>query len=483
VTGAGSREPGAGASVRGSLRAPGGILLVSCYELGHQPLGTAWPAAFLERAGFAPAQLDLALEPLDAARVGRARLVVVATPMHTALRIGAAAIARIRALHPACIVVAHGLYAALNAAWLRQHGADVVLGGEIEGELVALAERLDRGDGTTAEPVPALVRLTFPVPSRAALPAPGRYAALERDGRLVPAAAVETSRGCLHQCRHCPIPPVYGGRFFVIPPEVVLADVRQLVAAGVGHITFADPDFLNGPGHALRVARALHAEFPAVTFDCTAKIEHLLRHRALLPELAASGCVFIVSAVESLSDRVLAILDKGHDRTDVRTALGLTRAAGIALRPSFVPFTPWTTLDDHLELFRFVAAEGLIDEVDPVQYTLRLLIPPGSLLLGRPELAPHLGPLDAAAFTYRWTHPDPRMDQLQAESVALVRRAAADARPPEETFERLWVLASGSAKGRGREPGAGSGFRRGTNRSPLPAPRSRSPRLTEPWFC
>src|SRR5256884_4880178 len=86
----------------GSLRAPGAILVVSCYELGHQPLGLAWPMAFLERAGYAPRALDLALEPLDEAVVGAARLAAIMAPMHTALPLRRPAAHRIRPLHPRC---------------------------------------------------------------------------------------------------------------------------------------------------------------------------------------------------------------------------------------------------------------------------------------------------------------------------------------------------------------------------------------------
>src|SRR5205807_4634599 len=100
----------------------------------------------------------------------------------------------------------------------------------------------------------------------------------------------------------------------------------------------------------------------------------------ILGELAAAGCVFVVSAVESLSDRVLGILDKGHTRADVFAALALARAAGLVLRPSFVAFTPWTTRDDYLDLLDWVDREALWDHVDPVQWTIRLLVPPGSLL-------------------------------------------------------------------------------------------------------
>mgnify|MGYP001765202639 CR=1 FL=1 len=79
------------------MRAPGEILLVACYELGHQPLAIAWPAAFLERAGYAPAVLDVSVEPLDAETVRRARVVGISVPMHTALRIAQTVAARIKA--------------------------------------------------------------------------------------------------------------------------------------------------------------------------------------------------------------------------------------------------------------------------------------------------------------------------------------------------------------------------------------------------
>jgi len=455
-----------------NLCAPGAILLIACYELGHQPLGTAWPAAFLSRAGFAPAQLDLALRPLDEDTVRRARLVAIAVPMLTALRIGIRAARRIRRINPSCTICFHGHYAILNDAALRAGPADLVLGGEVEERLVDVARALDRGERPGVEPAVVLERLAFPVPDRRGLPPLERYVRFQEGERRVMTGSVAASRGCLHHCLHCPIPPVYGGRFFVVPVETVLADVRALVAAGAGHISFADPDFLNGPGHALKVARGLHTEFPHVTFDFTAKVEHLLKHRTLLGEFATLGCRFVVSAVESLSDTVLANLRKGHTRADVYAAVAACRDAGLALRPSLVAFTPWTTLDDYLNVFDFVAAEDLYEAVDPVQLTVRLLVPPGSGLLAEAAMRPFLGPLDAAAFSYRWTHPDPRMDWLHGQASALVRGATAAGDAPAETITRLWDLARVA---RGDAPL----FRDAR----VAVGHARSPRLTEPWFC
>ena len=453
------------------MKEPGAVLLVACYELGHQPLAVAWPAAFLEQHGYRPEVMDVSVEPFDAAKVARARIVAISVPMHTALRLGVGVAERVRSVNPGCHVCFYGLYARLNADWLLATCADSVLAGELEPQLVDLIARVDRGEASRGAP-PLLDKLAFPVPSRNALPSLKKYAHLDRDGRLELTGYVEASRGCKHLCRHCPIPPVYGGRFFVVPRDVVLADVRQLVVAGARHITFGDPDFLNGPGHALAVARALHAEFPDVTFDVTTKVEHLLRQRRLLPELAALGCAFVVSAVESLSDTVLRHLDKGHTRADVIEALALTRAAGLVLRPTWVAFTPWTTLDDYREMLAFIARETLVDHVDPVQYSVRLLIPPGSLLLDSPAMRPHLGALVQDAFYYQWAHPDARLDRLHDEVSAAVADAAELNEDAALTFARVVELADTAA--------GVSAHAAPTTYAP---DRRRPPRLTEAWFC
>src|SRR5262252_5679035 len=107
--------------------------------------------------------------------------------------------------------------------------------------------------------------------------------------------------------------------------------------------------------------RAMHAALPEWTFDFTAKIEDVLKHPGAFPEFGASDCLFMVSAFESLSDRVLTVLEKNHTRADVEKALSIVHGAGIALRPTWVAFTPWTTLDDYREVLEFIEANGLID--------------------------------------------------------------------------------------------------------------------------
>jgi radical SAM superfamily enzyme YgiQ (UPF0313 family) len=459
------------------LRSNGSILLISCYELGHQPMGVALPLGFLQRAGFAPDAMDIAVENFDTEKIARSDFIGISVPMHTAMRLGVRVAERIREINPECHICFYGLYAALNSDYLLDHNADSCIGGEYETPLVALVESVETRSTDALPGViqrgkesgPFLQRLEFAVPDRTALPVLDEYAHLEQNGDCRTAGYVEASRGCLHLCTHCPIPPVYGGRFFIVPQDVILEDIRRQVQAGAKHITFGDPDFLNGPKHSLSVVRAMHAEFPSLTFDFTAKIEHLLNRGDDLPEFADLGCLFIISAVESLSERVLKILDKEHTQDDFRAVLKKCSDAGIPLRPTWVAFTPWTTLDDYQEMLNFVEANGLVDNVDPVQFAIRLLIPPGSWLADHPETLPYRGPLDEAAFVYRWEHPDPQMDRLHADVLQLVEQDTEAGEDSATTFYRIRELAHG------REPDAAV--------CSLSEDRERVPRLSESWFC
>jgi radical SAM superfamily enzyme YgiQ (UPF0313 family) len=467
------------------------------------------PWALFESAGFAVAGADAAVEAPSDGDLARGRLAVVSTPMHTALKLSTPLVRRLRALSPAAHVCFHGLYAWLNAEHLLASGlADSVIGGEPEATLLDLARALV--DGCELESVaglttrssleregrirpPVLARQRLAVPRRTGLPPLSRYAKLvgpaPNEERFV--GYVEASRGCKHRCRHCPVVPVYDGRFFVLDADLVLADAEQQIAAGARHLTFGDADFFNGPTHAMAIARRLHEAHPDVSFDVTIKVEHILAHRELITELRLLGCAFVVSALESLSDRVLAELDKGHCRADMYEALAVVRSVGLTLRPSFVPFTPWSRLEDYLEIIDFIFSQGLVQAVDPIQLAIRLLVPRGSALLWpsakrRPagsahdpavsdmlRLAPRpawLGPFDAELASYQWHYEDHRMLDVERRVSALVADHAAREEPPRRTLLAIRELAYGMA-----------------DRLPPPLIEAEAaafvPRLTEPWFC
>jgi radical SAM superfamily enzyme YgiQ (UPF0313 family) len=447
-------------------------LLISTYEMGRQPFGLASAAAWLRAAGSTVTSVDAAKATLDDEGLASADIIGFHLPMHTATRLAGPIIAKARRLNPSARICAFGLYAPLNAEWLQSLGVDAVFGGEFEDGLTRWA---GLQSGSSFDPSRAsgssraLPRLQFLVPDRTGLPSLSRYATLQLpDGTHRLVGYTEASRGCRHLCRHCPVVPIYNGQFRVVQADVVLADIAAQVREGAGHITFGDPDFFNGTTHAMRIVDALHAAHPSVSYDATIKVEHLLEHCDLLPRLAATGCAFVTSAIESVDDRVLALLDKGHTRADFVEAVALSRAAGLTLMPTFVAFHPWLTLDGYCDLLDSIVELDLADHVAPIQLASRLLVPHGSRLLEVEEMRRHISAFDPETLTYRWAHSDQRVDELHRDVTAIVgTRLTADRRT---VFEEISAIA---------HERAGRAFV-----SAKPArDRATVPYLNEPWYC
>jgi radical SAM superfamily enzyme YgiQ (UPF0313 family) len=462
------------------------IVLISTYELGRPPFGLASPAAWLFARGHAVTCVDLSRQALDETVMCGADLVGFHLPMHTATRLAAEQIERVRRLNSRAHICCYGLYAPMNQELLRALGVETILGGEFETGLADLADRLQRGEAckpgangesnVQPEPTTSMARQEFLVPLRTDLPALDRYARLQMpNGEEILAGYTEASRGCKHLCRHCPIVPVYNGTFRVVGREIVLADVRQQIAMGARHITFGDPDFFNGPTHGLGIARALHREFPGVTYDVTIKIEHLLNHAALLPELRDSGCLFVTSAVESVDDAILERLAKCHTRADFLFVAHGFRELGLVLQPTFVPFTPWTTLSGYRDLLRVIAENDLVANVPPIQLAIRLLIPAGSRLLELPEVRELVEPFDRAALAYPWRNVDQLVDIFGRRVQQIVEQGEAAKLGRAEIFAAIWKSAA-------EADGISADAEDGTWQ-PRRDARGAIPHFDEPWYC
>ncbi len=429
------------------------ILLISTYELGRQPFGLASPAAWLRARGHEVSCLDLTRQALDEEAILTADLISFYVPMHTATRLAAGLVPKVREMNVRAHICFYGLYAPVNEDYLRGLGVGTILGGEFEEGLASLASRLQHraanGNGSIKqqEPVISLARQKFLVPDREGMLEPAKYASVVMPGGEHRVAG-STER------------------------EIVLEDIRQQIAAGARHITFGDPDFFNGPAHAISIVKAMHREFPEITYDVTIKIEHLRKHDALLPALRDTGCLFVTSAVESVDDRVLEKFDKGHTRADFLAVAERFRELGMTLLPTFVPFTPWTTFEGYTDLLDVLAEQCLSENVAPIQLAIRLLIPAGSRLLELPEVSAMVGPFDSAALVFPWKHEDQRVDELAREISQLVQRGDSLKLSRTEIFSHIRRAAQAAAGNRAPNGVAHSVLKT----APVPY-------LDEPWYC
>src|SRR3954469_18217147 len=117
-------------------------VLVSTYEMGRQPFGLASAAAWLRARGWDVTMVDAARERLEEHYLAGAEMIGFHLPMHTATRLAGPIVATARRVNRSARICAFGLYAPLNAEWLRALGADAVFGGEFEEDLAAFADHV-----------------------------------------------------------------------------------------------------------------------------------------------------------------------------------------------------------------------------------------------------------------------------------------------------------------------------------------------------
>ena len=251
------------------------------------------------------------------------------------------------------------------------------------------------------------------VPDRSILPNIKEYARLvEVDNNLL-TGSVETTYGCRHLCTHCPVPIQFNGRFRTFSEEKIIQDISNQIDLGAAHISFNDPDFFNGPKHSLKILERLNNEFPLITYDSTIKVEHILKFKDYFKELNKLNMLFVTSAFETTNDLVLQILQKGHSSMDLQEAIELSKVNNIDIRPTWLPFTPWTTINDLLSIIKLIENNKLRETVDPIQLTIKLLIPKGSLITKRPEIKKYLDQYDKKSFSYSWSYMNNEVDILQ----------------------------------------------------------------------
>ncbi|WP_298335414.1 radical SAM protein [Ferrimicrobium sp.] len=443
------------------------VLFISTYELGHQPQLAAEVAAELGEGRLEV--LDMSKVPLTVAveAISHASRVILTAPMLTGALVARDLLASLEPDQPERQLIVVGLYATVLRESLQHPPMALWLDRATAAELATLVQSAS-GDAhaqIAAQSAKATNRRTYRV-NRTPLMPLDSYRSVSIAGHDLVTGYLETSVGCRHRCLHCPVAATWNGRIAINDAEAVITDGLAQIEAGAQHLSFGDPDFLNAPKHSLKVLATLAEKAPWVTFDITTKIAEILRHRDLIPTLAASHVNFVISAVESLNDDVLSHLDKGHTGADVPVARDLLYANGIALHPTFVPFTPWTTMRDLVDIVDFIVDSDLVEVVEPIQYSIELLTPTNSLL---PVNDTDFGPYDARVMGYTVRYHDERLPYLRDRLYQLAAQAGEDSFGT--TFTQIYA-ATYEANGL-PTPSA-------------PTPRVRAPStaiMSEPWFC
>lgn len=409
-------------------------LVVSTFEGGYQPNTALSAATTLRNAGFENTKLlDTYVDGIPTGVFDDADVIAISMPLFDALQAGLQLTQQIRQANPKATIVYFGQYATLNAGRLAGRYGDFAVVGEWEHTLVNLAHYvsgssplLDKTGLVDAEvassgkiPHPYLARNAITVPDRTLAPSLAKYPQPQVE-KLLGAGkhivgGVEATRGCHHKCTYCSVYAAYDGKVIMVTDDIVIEDVRNLMRQGMTHLTFTDAEFFNAKNHGIRIMRRLHEEFPALTYDFTTRVDHILEHEDAIREMATLGLRFITSALEFPTQKVLDIVAKEITVDDIELAIERLRSCRVTLNPTFIMYNPWVSRDEILSFKDFISRNDLEDVVDPIQYETRLHLYKGSPLLNRVSTSGLK--LTEREFHFDWAHPDPAVDEMYYANV------------------------------------------------------------------
>ncbi|MFB4212861.1 RCCLKC-tail radical SAM protein [Shouchella sp. 1P09AA] len=405
------------------------ILLVSSFEGGFQPSTIATAATPLIKDGHDVQVLDTYVEGIVESKFEGKDLIAISIPLFDAVHAGVELSKKAAEINPTAHVTFFGQHATINARRFTGKYSHSSVTGEWEKPLRLLAQHLEgnyEGDIpglVTAEHIinethiaPCMDRKSFDLPSRSILPSLHKYPQKQINhllGSDQVVGSTEIARGCHHRCLYCSVFAAYGGKVLLIPEDIVINDVRNLVEDGMTHLTFVDADFFNAKYHGIKIIRALNKEFPNLTYDFTTRVDHILENKETLVELRNLGVKFITSALEFPSEQVLDEVAKETSVTDIEDAIWYLKDIGIKLNPTFIMFNPWTSLDDLTHFRSFVDKNDLNQYIDPIQYETRLYLYKGSPLLNQQSIK-NLD-LTEHEFHFDWKHPNQEVDELYYE--------------------------------------------------------------------
>jgi radical SAM superfamily enzyme YgiQ (UPF0313 family) len=396
------------------------VALVSTFDAGMQPLALASAAAYLKHSGIECVAFDAFQSKVSEHDLEDYNLVVFSVPGFESLEGATALAADVRRLRPATAVGFVGTYAALNANALLERYADWIILGDFEESLVKICQRIRNQEdirdvpGVLREPgrvSPVRGLSEWYVPDRTVVPVISayRYEPANRFFlRSVIVGNVETTRGCRFKCTYCSVFAAYQGKVSVVPTDVVLADIEQVVRAGAEHICFVDAEFLNAPNHSLDIVRQMHALFPHLTFDFTSRADLIAADRQRLQELVECGATWVTSAFEFPKRSVLQVFNKGFGPEQLDATVKIAKEVGLTVNPTFVLFNPWVSADDIKAAIKYIEDREL--NLEDVQFRTRLWLYKGSPLLENWEVQSRI--TKEHEFHYEWRHRDIGVEQM-----------------------------------------------------------------------
>ncbi len=341
------------------------------------PLGQLQLCSYLREGGFTPAILDVGEKDTELAgkvlsRIREEKPAVIGLSITTPLFNPAIRIARlIKENFRDMPVIAGGPHPTVRPDEVLQTGfVDIAVKGEGEMPLLGLMKAYRKspaGFGSRLKKVPGLVfmdrgRLVDSGQSRViedldSLPLPARdlidirdYEPLPNQYRNLPVVHIVTSRGCPFGCRFCS--NIFGQRLRQRSAKSVLDEIRQCVRdLDAREVYFYDDTLTANRKWVRSLCEGLIEENIKVSWSCFARIDTV--DRETLDLMRKAGCWNIFYGIEAGYQECLDRIFKNITLDRIRSAIDMTRDAGIEIRASFMLGFPWESPKEGMKTIQF----------------------------------------------------------------------------------------------------------------------------------
>jgi len=166
-----------------------------------------------------------------------------------------------------------------------------------------------------------------------------------------------TSRGCPYRCSFCLVYKIWGRKVTFFSAERIVQDIEKVIRDyGVEGIYFREDNFTFSPKRVERFCKILRDKNIKLNWACEARCDTPLE---LLENMAKSGCKAIYVGIESGSDKMLQVYNKGFTVSTVEKFISKCKEVGIRLHASFIKDHPEETKEDK------EATKRLIEKFKP----------------------------------------------------------------------------------------------------------------------
>jgi anaerobic magnesium-protoporphyrin IX monomethyl ester cyclase len=346
-------------------------LLVNPYcplsEHPAPPLGLAFVAGALERAGVEVQILDLVTHPYD--RDTFASLlasfqprIVGSTSVTMTFDAGRRVIQDAKSIDPDIVTVMGGPHVSFcpEDTLASVPELDLIVLGEGEGTIVDIAREAEgprkwanvpglayreNGQVHRTERRPPLDIDSLPQPARHLMPL-GRYRALNM------AISMTTSRGCPFSCIFCVGRRMMGPKVRYRDPRAVVDELEYLAGLGFTQVNLADDLFTAKKSHCFAICDDILARGLRVKWSCFARVDTVSPD--LLRKLKEAGCTAVAFGIETGNEEILKTIHKKITLPQVVEAIDMCCDAGVLPHASFILGLPGETPETVAESVRFV---------------------------------------------------------------------------------------------------------------------------------